>query len=387
MATGIGYKDIVTMNLNPKGIAPRDTADTLINAVCYAEGISWKQSFMKLYEQAHKYCLLPTEAVCMKGMLTELGYVRQPAPQQGIGGAKFLEDFRKDFDITDTAVIRLSRTNSRCDPYAAVCRVKTDGKLRQALVSSSSDLRGIVREIWIKCSDESKLKKRSYSLNADRKGSYVTPKESETLHVVNENPEDKRIGDCVLRGVAACLGITWHEALDSIAEATGYAYPVFNRYGVFDKLLIKEGFEEKMPFRKDGSLMNGDEFCRYIRDMYPEGSVFLAEIGHSHVAAIRLLKDTYKIYDTWDSTSIRIIRFWVRYPERKTGPRPKPVPQQAAAQTASLPIVREGEKIKHLIYGVGTITNVTGGLAEVDFGAKGIKKLDEKWIVKNCKPI
>ena len=133
-------------------------------------------------------------------------------------------------------------------------------------------------------------------------------------------------------------------------------------------------------------MLDGAEFCAYIRDMFPNDTTFLAYIGRSHVAAIKLIGDTYKIYDTWDSSrNIRIEYFWVKYPERKERPSRKAEPEEIKPAP---PVIEEGRKLEHKVFGIGTVVNIIFGdtpLVEIDFGSKGVKRFAESWIRENCK--
>lgn len=384
-------EDRMIRNHNPKGLSLREPIDTLINSVCLAMSYSWEKSFKLLYAQAHKFCNIPTSAQCMNGLLDDLGFkkVRLREGEHRLSPYEMLALLDKRIGEQDTVILKLRVPYRRGYVYAAICFRTFDGEYYHKLAAGAEEHLSDAYVMQVRVRAASAEKKEGAQKGYQRTKLDDTPlaKESDTLLAVNENPDGRRVGDCVLRGVAACLGVDWHTALDMIAEANEYAYPTFNRVGVFDKLLIKEGFEECSPLKKDGRAMNGDQFCRYIRDMYPEGTVFLAEIGNDHVAAIKLINDSYKVYDTWDSTKIRIPRFWVRYPKQKAERRPR---RETAPteEKPKLPIIRVGEQLRHKVYGIGTVTSVdrcdSYCFVSVDFGDKGLKKLDESWIMKNC---
>ncbi len=304
-------------NRNPHGIEPQNVCDTLINAVCCSLGLSWAESFGLLYSQAHRLCLMPNDGRCLKGMLSGLCFFQQPDPKEKLTAEEYLTRYQDGFSGEELIILRLRSPTKPRDIFTAVCTKTFCGIPYRAVISGSGYINGYVSEVWIRwadCKDHS-VKKRS---KGGRKPSkcYTNPPESNALHVVNENPAGNRIGDCVVRAMAVCLGLDWHTTLDLLAEATGHTYPMVNFHGVYDRLLIAESFERKEPLRQNGRLLTAAEFCRHVRDLYPVGSVFFVQLGKNHAAALRLFGDTYKVCDTWDSTGYKVGIYWVRYPGR-----------------------------------------------------------------------
>lgn len=50
------------------------------------------------------------------------------------------------------------------------------------------------------------------------------------------------IGDCLIRAAASVLGMTWHEAVDILAECGDYGYTALNTPPVFIPFLYRHGF-------------------------------------------------------------------------------------------------------------------------------------------------
>lgn len=134
----------------------------------------------------------------------------------------------------------------------------------------------------------------------------------------NENPEDNLIGDCAVRAVAGVLSISWVDAVRKLAEAQNYTATEINRNSNIEALLRKEGFQEFGPIKRNGKILTGSQFCDLIHDMFEEGTRIFAYVGNSHVAAILVFDNDYKIVDTWDSTNRKILKYWAKYPEKKT---------------------------------------------------------------------
>ena len=371
---------MIVDNRNPKGLPPMDDCATLVNAVSTATEMPWVDSFKLLYKQAHKLCRMPSD---VKSMLSELHFFQQPTPKEYISLSDYLDHFDKNYANGEIAILKLR------DRYVSVCARTFCGSYYHVIKSQTNDFNGAVNEIWIKWLDnqDHSPKKRG---KGGRKSTRVfsTAVESDSLHVVNKNPDNNRVGDCVVRGMSACLDLDWHETLDALAEASEYLYPTINYQGIYDHLLIEKGFVKNNPLKKNGKLLTGAEFCAYIRDMYPEGTIFLAHIGRHHVAAIRLLEDGYKIYDTWNSAEgPKIDMFWVKYPDR-TKKRTKREPE--VVKESNPIIIQIGSKIIHKQYGVGAITNIGNGASytfvEIDFASKGVKKFEKAWVINNCLP-
>ncbi len=114
---------------------------------------------------------------------------------------------------------------------------------------------------------------------------------------------------------------------------------------------------------------------------YFKGEKIFAYVGKSHCAAILPFKQddgtyTYKIQDTWDSTSKKIGDYWT-YKKEQNIPPP----------TLTVNNLKLNEKIVHPKFGEGTILKMNlsekRNILEVNFNKYGIKKISEDWLQKN----
>lgn len=146
-----------------------------------------------------------------------------------------------------------------------------------------------------------------------------------------------------------------------------------------EALLRKEGFQEFDAIKRNGRILTGKEFCDIIHDMFQAGTRIFAYVGSSHVVAILVFDDEYKIVDTWDSTDRKITKYWAKYPKRPRR-RAKSVIVEKLTQLSI------GTKIQHKVYGTGEVIGLTDVIATIRFQDNVEKKLAITWILANCKP-
>ena len=138
------------------------------------------------------------------------------------------------------------------------------------------------------------------------------PNNTETFTFRNENPKDKRTGDCVLRAIATATGKTWDEVLDDLVDVAHKTKLMPNDPKCYDKYLESLGFEkQKQPRKADNTKYTGSEFCEYLNARVPKGKQIVAHIGGHHTVAIAYDKG-YRVIDTWNSTGGTIGNYWIK---------------------------------------------------------------------------
>ena len=211
------------------------------------------------------------------------------------------------------------------------------------------------------------------------------PPETDCYRPFQPNPQGNSTGDCVVRGMAGVLGLSWEESLETLlAEGD----PTVNSSRVYEKVLARRGFVRCKPLTDRGRRLDGAAFCKELDWRCREGERVLAHVGRSHVAAVlpqpRPQGGTrYKILDSWDSTDRKIGEFWVLPAKEKAGePEPK-APQTPAPPPERFP---RGSRMTHPDFGAGQVTRTEDYVLTVDFGAQGIRRLGRSWVERNCGP-
>lgn len=140
------------------------------------------------------------------------------------------------------------------------------------------------------------------------------PKDTDTFVYHNQNPRNKKTGDCVIRALSTATGIPYNDVLLGLATIqlkTGYMVDCKENYGKWLKAL---GWElHKQPRKEDGRKYTGREFCQQLWHSgidLPIGSDhrIIAHIGTHHIVAII----NWQVWDTWDSTKGCIGSFWYK---------------------------------------------------------------------------
>lgn len=108
----------------------------------------------------------------------------------------------------------------------------------------------------------------------------------------NPNPDKKLVGDCVVRGIAIVMDLTWTEAYDDLCNQGRLIHDMPSSNEAWDQYLIKNGFKKYVipDTCKDGCY-TVKCFCEDNRS-----GIFLLATG-SHVVAV--MDGDY--YDIWDS--------------------------------------------------------------------------------------
>lgn len=107
----------------------------------------------------------------------------------------------------------------------------------------------------------------------------------------NPNPNNKIVGDCVIRGISILLDASWEEIYNAITDQGRFMYDMPSSNAVWSEFLYKNGFTRKIIPNTCPSCYTIREFCKD----FPKGRYLLAT--GTHVVAV--IDGNY--YDTWDS--------------------------------------------------------------------------------------
>jgi len=369
--------NFIKENRNPKLLSPDNLPASLINAVSIAMEISWKDAFQLLYKQAHNLCLMPDNMKCSQDTLRECGFFQQSVSGESRSVNDIVNECNENFSDGEVVIVCIPHYG-KGGHFIAIVPEFYSGEKFYVHKDYEDFGEHTVKQIWIRWRDgqEHSIKKRRKFSQAGYTGkkSDYSVEDKDGLHILNANPAENNTGDCVVRAIAGVLDTDWHKALDMLAEASEYACPVINIEGVYDMLLMKEGFEKHKPLLKNGRYMKGVDFCHQIKDMYPNGTKIFAYSGSHHVVAILIYDSEYKIIDSWDSSESPIGEFWTKYPERT----------KKEKSSSEKVVCAVGNKIKHSVYGTGVIEKISQGIVNVNFEKERTKRLGESWIIKNC---
>lgn len=134
----------------------------------------------------------------------------------------------------------------------------------------------------------------------------------------NANPKNKITCDCVIRALCTAFDKDYAQILDEMVTVQHkYGY-MLNDNHTIQKYLKQCGFvKQNQPKKDDNTRLTGKEFCDYLEKHGNIGAV-IANIGKEHIVCIK--KDcselqygnTYKIFDTWDSSNRCIGNYWIK---------------------------------------------------------------------------
>ena len=339
-----------------------------VNVVSIITEQPWENVVKSLMEQVHFRCNMPSYHTCITDLFRANGFV-----PDNRGGR--LCELLYSFDVAglnEKYIIKI--------PYGYFAVTKDS--LRSEYVfkgywPKKYDVRDcFVDEIWLYMpgtDNRTGIKRTAKGRNSTE--------ENSRLKVKNMNPENKYIGDCVIRGLSSAYGCSWHEAIDYIAGAIRYSDPVLNIKPNTQQALINLGFERYSEIKRNKKLLTGKQFCELMEHTYFNGERIFAYVGKHHCAAILPEKQEdgsvkYVIQDTWDSTNRYIYEYFV-YKEKKT----KSLNMKAFDSTP----IKVGTSLKHPQYGAGKIVGITDNAADriiyVEFENIGIKRISEKWMI------
>ena len=144
--------------------------------------------------------------------------------------------------------------------------------------------------------------------------------ETDVFMFHNENPKNRKGGDCVIRAVATALEQSWEQTVREMTEiGIKYGYVVNDKQTIAKYLESKGWVKHKQPRKDDGTKYTGKDFCNYL-SVNQKSGVFniVANIGGHHTVCIKPtnhgdgINCRYKVLDIWNSTDGCIGNFWTK---------------------------------------------------------------------------
>lgn len=118
----------------------------------------------------------------------------------------------------------------------------------------------------------------------------------------NVNPKNKRVGDCVVRAIAAVLDQDWYTTFFDLCAMGARHADMPSADVVWGDYLKSKGFRRSIPSCEDQFCMTVRDFCKE----HPEGVYILCP--KSHVIAV--MDGIY--YDTFDSGAEILLYYWFK---------------------------------------------------------------------------
>lgn len=370
-------------NPDPKVNEP-SLAQYAVNALAIACNMPWKNAVEELVAEAHKLCIMPEDQKCVRGMLEKNGFVLQPGSSKRISVDELCSQLNAR--CKNGEIVISTNNSKRHGCYAAAFLPDENGNYS---IYGARDCRLFtVVNVWIRWPDgmdHSPVSRRKYK-TTKRPVAHKEVASHDCFRFTHQNPAGNYIGDCVIRGLASSMGITWHETVDGLIKCTNYSRIIINTTEVFSKFLADNGYVKHKQLRLNGRCMKGTAFCEEMSRNYQHGERIFAFSGRSHVVAVMPTlengKYNYYIEDTWDSSGRTIGEYWVENLNHQSATISK---KKVLETTFEFKI---GQKIQHPKFGIGHIEEIlkTGvnAILVVEFSEVGMKKLGAKWVDEHC---
>ena len=121
----------------------------------------------------------------------------------------------------------------------------------------------------------------------------------------NENPKEKRVGDCTVRAISKLLEMDWEWTYVALCLQGLMMCDMPSANAVWGEFLRNMGYRRGLAEQACGECMTVEAFC----EAYPTGKYLLALSGH----VVTVIDGDY--YDSWDSGQELPIYYWTK--ERK----------------------------------------------------------------------
>lgn len=129
------------------------------------------------------------------------------------------------------------------------------------------------------------------------------PHETSTFHFHNENPKDRRTGDCVIRAIARASGDSWEDTLTGLCAVGLRVKSQPSHQDCYEKYLAEQGWVKgKQPRKADGTKYTVAEWCHAHRDQ----TMIISVANH-----LTCIIDG-KCNDIWNCTSKTVLNYWTR---------------------------------------------------------------------------
>lgn len=366
-----------TVNKNPAAnVQECGLSQQTVNALAIALDISWKDAVNELIKQVHALCLMPSDRKVVHAMLKANGFVLQPGRKNPYSADYVCSEMTKHCNNGEIAIMT-SRTTGY---YGFSAAIKPDENGYYVCFTFKENLNTYAEDVWIRWQDgldHSPVARRK-ARTAAKSTRKSNLKDNEYFHRVQQNPEGNNTGDCVVRGIASFMGISWHEAVDKLFDCCNYSNVIINSSNVYYQLMKKEGCIMYKQMKYKGRPLKASAFCEEMNKKYHNNERILAHIGTSHIAAIMPIKTgditSYKVEDSWDSSGRNVGVYWVE--NKKLN-----INKQKEAEYVEYKI---GQYIQHPVFGTGYVTDIKPSILEVNFSSKGTKMLSKKWVNEHC---
>lgn len=339
-----------------------------------------KDALRSLFRIAEERGLMPDDGRVIRDLLEDFGFVMQNSRlEKDMGVGEVLKALEV---VTDPACLFLmvyDYTHSGGSMLAY--RTGGGGAAPVGLIPRTYRLEHRrVSHVWIRWDDgvdRSPYPRRTVKRAPAAPRRREPPPETLWFRPFQPNPRLNSIGDCVVRGIAGVLGISWVDAMEKLAALN---VTTVNALTAFPRVLEKEGFVRHAPIIRNKRRLDGKAFCDEMTLRLHRNERVFAFVGRSHVAAVVPVEDedgrsTYKILDSWDSSSRPIGEYWVRTPSR--------LPDAAAME-----LLAPGRRILHPAFGEGRIDRTEKRsrslIVCISFAVCGAKRLEADWVLGHC---
>ena len=359
-----------------------DSSLSVINALCLARDLPWKDSYKMLLAQGKRFGLLLNEKTCWVNMLADAGYVRIRGFRK-LGSWTDLSDFLlENYPHISHALVAARSRSIRAPRFCAVRRLPDPAAGFVGLDIMEEERE--IESLWLHYEEAGLPKPVLQKVTVLQPGEPVPSHKGFVYY--QPNPVQRIIGDCVIRAYSAVFSQSWEATLDMLAEACEYRDTHLNSVLVYQSLASEYEFDPRSRMREQGKGLTGIEFCDRMTLMCRNGERFFAHAGRNHtVGIIPVLIDgmeQYAIADSWDSSREIIGDYWVYRPVRRKKPDP---PKPEAGAPFSLD---PGTRLLHPAFGEGTVLqwNEKDQRVLIQFQQKKEKLLTAAWVRANCRP-
>ena len=120
----------------------------------------------------------------------------------------------------------------------------------------------------------------------------------------NNNPKNKKTGDCVIRAISFATKNSWEKTYRALAELGIKNCLILNDTNNWRKYLKLLGYEQqKMPRKADNTRYTVHEFCNQLAK---KDVTYIIKVANH----ITVVKDK-DLYDTWDCSNKSVGNYWI----------------------------------------------------------------------------
>ena len=120
----------------------------------------------------------------------------------------------------------------------------------------------------------------------------------------NNNPKNKKTGDCVIRAISFATNDSWENTYKALAELGIKNYLILNDTNNWRKYLKLLGYEQqKMPRKADNTRYTVHEFCNQLAK---KDVTYIIKVANH----ITVVKDK-DLYDTWNCSNKSVGNYWI----------------------------------------------------------------------------